>query len=80
MEFPLPQVRILEDKCKDRQTFKVSLLRQHLAEKDVVVALTPNGYADGITRNDRDGQEYFVMPEEETMTMGSFLNLLDDRR
>lgn len=53
--------------------------RDHLAEKEVVVAITPNGYADGITK-DKSGQEYFVMPEETTMTMESFLNMLDDRR
>lgn len=53
--------------------------RDHLADKDVVVAVTPNGYADGITQNPKDGKEYFVMPEEQTMTMGSFLHMLDDK-
>lgn len=45
----------------------------------MVVAVTPNGYADGITKN-KDGKEYFVMPEEQTMTMESFLDMLEDRR
>lgn len=45
----------------------------------MVVAVTPNGYADGITKN-KDGKEYFVMPEEQTMSMESFLDMLEDRR
>lgn len=53
--------------------------RDHLGEKEVVVAITPNGYADGITK-DASGKEYFVMPEERIMKMGEFLDMLDDRR
>jgi hypothetical protein len=45
----------------------------------VTVALTPNGYADGLAVNEADGQEYFVMPEEATMGMRDFLNTLDDK-
>lgn len=44
------------------------------------VALTPNGYADGIALNEKDGKEYFVMPEEGSMKMRDFLHALDDRR
>lgn len=46
----------------------------------MTVALTPNGYADGIATKEEDGKEYFVMPEEGTMNMREFLNALDDRR
>lgn len=49
-----------------------------MASKPVKVALTPNGYADGIA--EWKGIEYFVMPEEKTMTMGQFLDNLCDRR
>lgn len=41
--------------------------------------MTPNGYADGIARNEKDGKEYFVMPEEGTMRMRDFLQALDDK-
>lgn len=53
--------------------------RDHLGDKEVVVAVTPNGYADGITTN-KDGKDYFVMPEEQLMSMESFLDMLEDRR
>jgi alanine racemase len=46
----------------------------------VNVAVTPNGYADGIAMNIEDGKNYFVMPEEATMTMSDFLDALDDKR
>lgn len=54
--------------------------RKLIPEKDVNVAITPNGYADGIARNSNDGKEYFVMPEEATMTMSDFLDALDDKK
>ena len=43
------------------------------------MAVTPNGYADGITKN-QDGKDYFVMPEDRPMTMEGFLDMLEDRR
>jgi hypothetical protein len=46
----------------------------------VTVALTPNGYADGIAADPKTGKEYFVMPEEATMKMREFLYALDDKR
>uniref|UniRef100_A0A336KNJ7 CSON013302 protein n=3 Tax=Culicoides sonorensis TaxID=179676 RepID=A0A336KNJ7_CULSO len=50
--------------------------RQTMAYKPVKVALTPNGYADGIA--EWKGIEYFVMPEEKIMPMEQFLdNLLN---
>lgn len=53
------------------------LSRSILGEKEVDVAITPNGYADGIAQTS-DGTEYFVMPEEIPMTMNTFLNKLDN--
>lgn len=38
--------------------------------------MTPNGYADGIARY--KGREFFVMPEEQIMPMGTFLDNLDN--
>lgn len=52
-------------------------LRSKLGEKNVVVAVTPNGYADGIA--EREGKEYFVMPEEKTMKMTEFLDRLNEK-
>lgn len=54
--------------------------RKYLGEKEVTVAITPNGYADGITLNKEDGKEYFVMPEEASMRMNDFLHTLDDAK
>lgn len=54
------------------------IYRKMLGTKEVTVAVTPNGYADGVAVNKTDGQEYFVMPEEQTMTMNEFLDKLDD--
>lgn len=42
------------------------------------MAITPNGYADGIAL--KDGKEYFVMPEEKVLKMGEFLDKLEDKR
>lgn len=50
-----------------------------LHEKEVTVAVTPNGYADALTQNPDDGKEYFVMPEEVNMQMSDFLHALDDK-
>lgn len=54
--------------------------RKLMPEKEVVVATTPNGYADGIAVSNKDGKEYFVMPEDVTMTMSDFLDALDNKR
>lgn len=58
--------------------FSPSLISKYLGDKEVTVAITPNGYADGITLNQEDGKEYFVMPEEASMRMNDFLHTLDD--
>ncbi|XP_055592680.1 bifunctional peptidase and (3S)-lysyl hydroxylase Jmjd7 [Uranotaenia lowii] len=50
-------------------------LRETLADKEVTVAVTPNGYADGLAS--LDGEEYFVLPLEMEMPMDEFLDALD---
>lgn len=49
-----------------------------MPEKQITVAATPNGYADGISTQHPSGSEYFVMPEEKKMTMKQFIDHLDD--
>ncbi|XP_055548544.1 bifunctional peptidase and (3S)-lysyl hydroxylase Jmjd7 [Wyeomyia smithii] len=51
--------------------------RETLPDKEVTVAITPNGYADGLAEH--EGEEYFVLPLETQMTMEQFLNCLDSR-
>lgn len=50
--------------------------RTTLGDKEVTVAVTPNGYADGLAF--KDDTEYFVMPAEEQMLMRDFIDQLDD--
>lgn len=47
-----------------------------MGEKDVTIAITPNGLADGLAM--KDGEEYFVMPLEQEMRMNQFLDTLDN--
>ncbi|MPC40343.1 7-dehydrocholesterol reductase [Portunus trituberculatus] len=47
-------------------------LRARLGEKEVSVAVTPNGYADA------PNGRYFVMPEERQMKFGKFLDIMED--
>ncbi|CAD7086264.1 unnamed protein product [Hermetia illucens] len=49
--------------------------RSLFSDKEVTVAVTPNGYADGIAS--KDGEDYFVLPEEKQMLMTEFLDTLD---
>lgn len=49
-----------------------------MPNKEVKVAVTPNGYADGIA--EWKGREYFVIPEEQSMTMSQFLDNLEAKR
>ncbi|GBP34218.1 JmjC domain-containing protein 7 [Eumeta japonica] len=60
-----------------KRSFKV--LHEESSEKKVTVAITPNGLADGIAK-DETGIEYFVTPLEVEMTMTEFLNTLDRKR
>lgn len=46
-------------------------------EKDVVVAVTPNGYADAVTFDPVTQRDYFVMPEERKMIFEHFWQALD---
>ncbi|CAG9768260.1 unnamed protein product [Ceutorhynchus assimilis] len=52
--------------------------KEHFSEKDVVVTLTPNGYADGVANY--EGQDYFFLPEEKTMKFGNFLKTLQEKK
>lgn len=45
----------------------------------VTVAMTPNGLADGITK-DKYRIEHFVTPYEVEMRMGEFLSMLENQR
>ncbi|KAI0003087.1 Clavaminate synthase-like protein [Russula compacta] len=45
-------------------------------DRPLSVAVTPNGYADAVTRNS-DGKWYFVEPHYQKMTMGSLLSELE---
>lgn len=59
--------------------WNAAYFREKIPDKNVVVAITPNGLADGITKNEK-GEEYFVTPHETTMTMAQFLDGLDEKR
>lgn len=50
-----------------------------MANKLVTVAVTPNGYADGVAA-DNAGIEHFVMPHEKSMEMSEFLDTLDEHK
>ncbi|XP_053954043.1 bifunctional peptidase and (3S)-lysyl hydroxylase Jmjd7 [Anastrepha ludens] len=56
--------------------WKPAYLEQVLDKKVLDVTSTPNGYADGLAK--QDGIEYFVLPLEEKMCMKEFLQKLDD--
>ncbi|KAK3871793.1 hypothetical protein Pcinc_023080 [Petrolisthes cinctipes] len=47
-------------------------LRETVGKKEVSVAVTPNGYADAPNGG------YFVMPEERTMLLSSFLDVMEN--
>ncbi|KAE8587146.1 hypothetical protein XENTR_v10021878 [Xenopus tropicalis] len=48
-------------------------LRTHIGSKKVSVAVTPNGYADAVYKN------RFVMPEERTMFLSDFLDIVEKK-
>ena len=54
-----------------------SYFRKVMPDKEVSVAVTPNGYADAIA-TDKFGNEYFVQPEERTIKISEFLDELDN--
>lgn len=47
------------------------ICRKTVGKKEVSVAVTPNGYADAPNNG------YFVMPEERTMQLASFLEVME---
>lgn len=49
-----------------------------LGEEKVLVAVTPNGYADAIVK--QDDKEFFVMPEERLLTISTFLDTLENTK
>ncbi|XP_052867338.1 bifunctional peptidase and (3S)-lysyl hydroxylase Jmjd7 isoform X1 [Anopheles cruzii] len=49
--------------------------RETIPDKEVTVAVTPNGYADGLALH--ESEEHFVLPMEQTMRMADFLSALD---
>lgn len=55
-----------------------NVYRTNIPDKNVTVAITPNGYADGLAIA-KDSCTYFVMPEECSITMDEFLTKLDDK-
>lgn len=60
------------------QKWSDKYFQQTLSDKKVKVAVTPNGYADGIALH-TNKQEYFVLPEEQTMRFSQFLDNLDTK-
>lgn len=48
-------------------------LKNKIGDLNVSVAVTPNGYADAVVG------DYFVMPDERTMKMSNFLDILDGK-
>ncbi|KAK2583857.1 hypothetical protein KPH14_001133 [Odynerus spinipes] len=60
--------------------WSITYLRKILGNKLILVAVTPNGYADAVTECFVEGtrKEYFVMPEERSLTTSAFLNTLEN--
>lgn len=56
-----------------------TIFRDTIPNKVVTVALTPNGYADGLATEENTGITHFVTPEEIEMPMKDFLKILDDQ-
>lgn len=58
--------------------WSISYLRKIFGDKEISVAVTPNGYADAIAKTDNSAEEFFVMPEERNLTMSEFLDKLEN--
>jgi len=52
--------------------------RKVLGDEKVSVAVTPNGYADAIVK--QDDKEFFVMPDERLLTISTFLDTLENTK
>ncbi|CAH3946894.1 unnamed protein product [Pieris brassicae] len=61
------------------QKWNSQYFRQVIPNKLITLAITPNGYADGITK-DKTGIECFVMPCEVQTSMSHFLDMLENKR
>lgn len=59
--------------------WSILYFRKVLGDERVSVAVTPNGYADAIVKQD-DAKEFFVMPEERLLTMSAFLDTLENTK
>jgi len=60
--------------------WSIPYLRKVLGDEKIVVAVTPNGYADAIAKKDDTEEEFFVMPEERLLTMSKFLDTLENTK
>ncbi|KAK9722874.1 Cupin-like domain [Popillia japonica] len=73
---------LIKGGCSDMVAVKkwsASYFNQTIGEKDVIVAITPNGYADGLIDQcveNGDKETIFALPEEKTMKMKLFLEYL----
>ncbi|CAB3249703.1 unnamed protein product [Arctia plantaginis] len=73
---------IIRGGCKQWPAVKkwsASYFRHTIGHKTISVAVTPNGLADGISKDDK-GDEYFVTPCEIDMTVNKFLDCLEQKR
>ncbi|XP_058804825.1 bifunctional peptidase and (3S)-lysyl hydroxylase Jmjd7 isoform X2 [Phymastichus coffea] len=61
--------------------WEIEYLKSKIGNKEITVAVTPNGYADAIAKEKTlfgtSDKEFFVMPEERRMTMNAFLETLE---
>lgn len=58
--------------------WSISYFREVFGDEEVSVAVTPNGYADAITKLHDTMEEFFVMPEERFLAMSEFLDALEN--
>ncbi|KAJ8970672.1 hypothetical protein NQ317_012354 [Molorchus minor] len=60
------------------QKWNTDYFMKVMSEKNVTVAITPNGFADGLNRI--NGEEFFVLPQETDMKMKEFLEFLGKKK
>ncbi|CAH0556760.1 unnamed protein product [Brassicogethes aeneus] len=60
------------------QKWSSDYFRTKLSDKSVTVALTPNGYADGLNKSETG--VFFVLPEEKEVKFDEFLTILDQKQ
>ncbi|KAF5271307.1 hypothetical protein FQA39_LY08105 [Lamprigera yunnana] len=69
---------VIKDFCKDwaaTSKWNANYFLDTIPDKDVIVAITPNGYADGIAEvcHENEARQFFMLPEERTMKMKDFI-------